>query len=256
MPWLLVVALLLAGCPAPQRYAVERSDLDCERATRVVRRTLLTLGYTITRMSEPGGSTTGVVAGSRTLPDGSTHRGSVRIRCGAAGVEVQPVEDQLLPGDFEFSRSFRYSFISLVQRPDVEVPRVEEGLQLLVERIDPFAQRLDLGAEATRDGAVLVRVTLRNATDRRVALAAAALTLVAADGTPVAPVAEEGLGAVLAPGPPADRVRAELLRRVEVPSKQTVVRFVVYPAGTYGDARVSVEDVETGETEGFFVAVQ
>ncbi len=70
------------------------------------------------------------------------------------------------------------------------------------------------------------------------------------------PIAESGLGTALAPGPGAERVRAELLRRLEVPPRQTAVRFAVYPAGSYGEARVGVQDVETGETEGFFVAVQ
>ena len=256
MQWLLVVAALLAGCPAPRQYAVQRTDVECERAARVVRRTMLTLGYTVTRMTEPTYASTGLVAGTKALPDGSTHSGAVRIRCTATGVEVQPVEEGLVPASYEFSRAFRYSYISLAQRPDVETPRVAEGVQLLVEAIDRFAQRLDLGSEATREGAVLVRVTIRNGTDRAVALAPDGVVLGGTGGTSRTPIAESGLGAVLQPGPGAERVRAELLRRLEVPPRQTAVRFAVYAAGSYGEARVGVQDVETGETEGFFVAVQ
>src|SRR5262249_57150053 len=82
------------------------------------------------------------------------------------------------------SRGFDYSFTSLVQRPDVENPRVESGVQVLVQMVDMYQARLDFGGEAVSRGDVLVRLTVRNATDRAVAVGRDRLTLVTAHRTP------------------------------------------------------------------------
>src|SRR5262249_13265447 len=146
------------------------------------RRTLVEMGYTITDLIEPKGATPGFVSGTKRTPDGHTTKGSVRIACSGAGVELRPIEDSLV-SSFEFSRGFDYSFTSLVQRPDVETPRVEAGVQVLVQVVDSYQARLDLGGEAARGGNVLVRLTVRNGTDRAVAVDQARLTLVTAGGT-------------------------------------------------------------------------
>jgi hypothetical protein len=44
--------------------------------------------------------------------------------------------------------------------------------------------------------------------------------------------------------------------RLEVPARSTAVRFLIYPAGAYREARVDVEDVETKEHDGFVTPVQ
>lgn len=255
MRWLLVVTILLAGCPAPSRFAVQRPDLECTRATRVVRRTLVELGYTITAMVEASPARPGFVAGTKPAPNGGTERGRVSIRCSSRGVEVQPIEDELMP-NYEFSRKFGYSFRELVQRPDVETPRVEAGLQTLVESMDNYEARLDFGSNATQGGAVLIRVTIRNGTDRAVALDAAGLSLSGADGKPGMALTGAAFDGALVAGSAADRVRAERLDRVEVAPNSTAVRFAIYPPGRWTNAQISIEDVETGETEGFMTAVQ
>src|SRR5262249_37396844 len=188
-------------------------------------------------------------------PDGQTTTGSVSIRCSGAGAEVRPIEDSLLP-TFEFSRNFDYSFTSLVQRPDVETPRVESGVQVLVEVVDVYQARLDLGGEAVRPGNALIRLTVRNGTDRAVAVDTRRLTLVRADGASAQALAGPELDAALAAGPGADRVRRELLEKLEVRPRSTAFGFLVYPAGAYREARLAVQDVETGESDGFVTAVQ
>lgn len=247
---------LLAACPAPRQYAVQRSDVECERAARVVRRTLLTLGYTVTAMVEPSAAGPGMVAGSKTLPDGTVQTGTVRIRCTPAGVEVQPVEGELVPSDYQFSRAFRYSYISLAQRPDIETPRVAAGLQVLVEVVDRFAQQLDLGSPAVADGVVLVRVTVRNDSERPVMLAPEDFVLARPDGETALPLEPAEVEARLLPGPGAERVRGELLARTTIGPRRTLTRFAVFPAGAYREARIGITDAETEETEGFFVPVQ
>ena len=255
MRWLVVLAVVAAGCFAPRRYAVERPGLECDRAVRVVRRTMMQLGYTVTEMIQPKDQTPGLVQGTRTLKNGGVTTGRVRVVCNAGGADIQPIEDSLVP-DYEFSRAFGYSFKELVQRPDVETPVVESGVQVLVESLDKYGQRLDLGSEAVGSGNALVRLTVRNATDRSVAIDGSDLTLVAADGSTRQPLAAAAADAALVPGAGADRVRHELLGRLEVPPRTTAVRFVVFPPGPYREARVSVEDVETGESDGFVAPVQ
>jgi hypothetical protein len=249
------VAAVLAGCPAPRRYAVARPDLECGRSTRVVRKTLVQLGYTITEMVEASSQRPGVVGGTKPGPNGGTERGRVSIRCTAHGVEVQPIEDSLMP-NYEFSRKFGYSFREIVQRPDVETPRVEAGLQTLVESVDNYQARLDFGSNATQGDAVLIRVTIRNGTDRAVALDDAGITLSADAGTPGMALEGAAFDAALVAGPAADRVRAERLKHVEVAPNTTAVRYAIYPPGRWTSAQVSIEDVETGETEGFVTKVE
>ena len=255
MRWLLVVAVVAAGCFAPRRYAVDRPGLECDRAVRVARRTMMELGYTVTEMIQPKDQTPGLVQGTRTLKSGGVTTGRVRIVCNAGGADIQPIEDSLVP-DYEFSRAFGHSFRELVQRPDVETPVVESGVQVLVESIDKYGQRLDLGSEAVGSSTVLVRLTVRNATARAVAIDGSRLTLVAADGATRQPLDASAADAALVPGAGAERVRRELLGRLEVPPRTTAVRFVVFPPGPYREARVSVEDVETGESDGFVAPVQ
>jgi hypothetical protein len=213
------------------------------------------LGYTVTEMIQPKDLTPGLVQGTKTLKSGGATTGRVRVACNAAGAEVQPVEDSLVP-DFEFSRGFDYSFRELVQRPDVETPVVESGVQILVESVDKYGQRLDLGGDAVGSGNTLVRVTVRNATDRAVSLEGSGLTLVAADGASREPLTGTAVDAALTPGAGGDRVRRGLLTKLRVAPRTTAVRFLVYPPGPYREAHVSVEDVETGESDGFVAPVQ
>lgn len=255
MRWVALIAVVTAGCFASKQYAVQRPGLECERAIRVARRTLDTMGYTVTEMVEPKERTPGVIAGTKRLPDGRVTTGRVRIVCNAGGADLQPIEDSLV-SSYEFSRGFGYSFKSLVQRPDVETPYVEAGVQVLVESLDVYEQRLDLGGAAVRGGNALIRVTVRNGSDRAVAISESGVTLGGSSGAPVQPLTGSAADAALETGPGGDRVRRELLGRLEVHPRTTAVRFLVYPPGTYRDARIDVEDVETGESDGFVTRVE
>jgi hypothetical protein len=252
--WLLA-ALLLAGCPTPRQYREVRPGLSCERATRVAYRTLQTLGYTVDEVVVANPERAGVVGGKKTLPDGSTTGGRVVITCDGQGAKLDPVEDALLP-NYEFSRAFGYSFKALVQRPDVEVPEAGSDLEVLVHVVTSQEAILDLGGVPTAGGAILTRATVRNHTDRAVAIDPARIELAPATGDPAPPLAGEALAAALASGPAGDKVRAEPLVAGRVAPRTTVTGFLVYPPGAYREARISIEDVETGETEGFVAPVQ
>jgi hypothetical protein len=196
----------------------------------------------------------GLITATRPDAEGS---GSVRvvIRCDARGAVIQPVESQLLP-DYDFSRLFGYSFTALAQRPDVETPRAGKGLEVQVRVVRPYEATLDLGGVPTQGTALLVRVTVRNQTERAVAVDPVRLELVPAQGESVAPLGGPALAAALAPGPAGQRVRDEQLRDGRIAAGATVVGYLLYPDGEYREARVAIEDVETEETEGFVTPVQ
>jgi hypothetical protein len=255
MRWVSILAAVLLGCPPPAQYAVDRPGLPCDRAARVARQTLVTLGYQITELSEPSVQQAGAVGGRKTMPDGSSRAGRVLIRCSAQGAVLQPVEEGFAPS-YEFSRAFGYSFKSLVQRPEVETPWKSTGLQVLVQALDPFEQRLDLGAVATVGDAVPVRVTVRNDTDRKVRLNVPRLSLVDTQGGSKEPLAAAALAGALAQNSAGERVRAELFAMTPIAARETRIGFVVFPAGSYREARVSIEDVETEESEGFLAPVE
>lgn len=255
MRWLLVVALLATGCPTPKQYREVRPGLSCERATRVAYRTLQELGYTVTELVPATPETDGSIVGTKTRRDGKLTTGRVRIECDAEGAELIPIEDSIAP-DYEFSRAFGYSFKSLVQSPDVEVPRAEQGLEVLVDALTVHDAVLELGGPATVGGAVPVRVTIRNHTDRAVAVDPRRVDLVGPDGEPTPPLAGQALEQALAPGAGGARVRQEPLPARRVGPRTTLTGFLVYPPGEYREAQINIEDVETGETEGFVAAVQ
>ena len=257
MRWLvLVLAVVSWGCPAPAKYAVDRPGLDCSRATRVAHKTMTALGYTITELYEPSVTRSGAIGGTKTMPDGTTKTGRVIITCSAQGAILRPVEGAVIPGDYEFSRAFGYSFNTLVQRPDVETPWKSSGLQVLVQTLDPFKARLDLGDVATVGDAVPVRVTVRNDTDRKVRLEASRLSLVDADGTSREPLAGGALAGALANNAAGQRVRSDLFGPKPIAARETRIGFLVFPPGKYKEARVSIEDVETEESDGFVTPVE
>jgi hypothetical protein len=253
---LLLVLAVLFGCPAPSRYAVERAGLGCDRATRVAYRTLTTMGYTVTNLVPASPAQRGVLTATKPSAEGGEAT-SVRVlvSCDGQGAVLQPVEEGLAP-NYDFSRGFGYSFTTLVQRPDVETPQAAVGLQVRVEALTPQEGLLDLGAVPTIGGAVLVRVTIRNETDRAVAVDPARIELVPADGASATALSGGALAAALAPGGAGERVRAEQLRKARIAPHTTATGFLVYPPGTYREARIGIEDVETEEAEGFVTPVE
>ena len=255
MRWPVVLAAMALGCPAPSRYAVVRPGLSCERATRVAFRTLTELGYTVTDMVPAQADQPGAITAEKPRPEGGVDRPRVKISCDAVGASLQPFEDAIFP-NYEFSRAFDYSFTALVQRPDVEEPRAARGLEVLVQVLTAGQALLDLGGVPTVGGAVPVRLTVRNNTDRTVALDPARLDLVSAEGTAAAPLAGSELAAALATGPAAERLRAEIFASRRVAPHTTVFGFLVFPPHVYREARIGIEDVETEETEGFVAPVQ
>ena len=257
MRWVFFLLLALPACPAPHQYAVVRPGLTCDRATRVGRRTLLEIGYKVTALVPATAEHPGEITGTKTLADGTSTTGRVRIRCDANGAQLQPVEESLTP-TYEFSRAFDYSFKALVEMPesDFETPRAARGLEVQVHVVRPDEALLDLGGVPVGPDAVVVRVTIRNNTDRTVSIDPARLDLVPGDAPAAGPLAGSALATALSAGPAAERLRAERLTGQRVRPHTTVKGYLVYPRAQYREAQVAIEDVETEESEGFVTPVE
>jgi hypothetical protein len=247
--------VVLAGCPAPRRSAVERPGMPCERGTRLAYDTMQQLGYTVTEAVEATRAAPGRVLGTKRRPDGTIDHALVRVTCEANGVVLQPVEGNLVP-TFEFSRGFGYSAKALAKQPVAE-RAVESGrLEVTIEAIDVPLATLDLGGWPMASEDVLVRVTVRNGTDRPVVAESSSVQLLASTGEPVEALQGTALAASMGAGNAAATVRAGLLARTRVEPGTKIQRFLVFPPGRYAEARVALEDVETGEADGFQVPVR
>lgn len=251
-----LMLLFAMGCPAPGQYMVLLPGEQCPRATRLAFRSMTELGYRVTGVVEPTPVSPGRVDGVKRGTDGKEVRSSVRIKCDPEGVRMQPVEGALVPSDYDFSRSFGYSVKTLAKMPDVEAPSGAEALEVLLQQLDDPSMRLDLGGNALAEPATLVRVTVRNHTDRAVLVEAGRITLVTDGGDFVRPLSGAQSVASLGGNAAAAKVRGALLERSRVSAGQTVQRYLVFPPGAYTDAQVSIEDVETGESDGFVVPLQ
>jgi len=254
--WLALTLVVLAGCPAPRRYAVEQPGMPCERGTRLAYDTMQQLGYTVTEVVEATRAVPGRILGTKRRPDGTIDRAVVRVTCEASGVVLQPVEGDLVP-TFEFSRGFGYSAKALAKQPVAE-GTVESGrLEVTIEAIDVPLATLDLGDWPMTSEDVLVRVTVRNGTERPVVAEPSSVRLLAPTGEPVEALQGAALAASVGAGNAAATVRAGLLlARTRVEPGTKIQRFLVFPPGRYAEARVALEDVETGEADGFQVPVR
>jgi hypothetical protein len=251
---LVLWAVVGVGCSAAI-YSLERPGLPCDRALRVTHRTLVAMGYSVNEMVPPGENGVGVVGGTKVGPAGKMVSGRVQIRCTGQGVTLQPIEGGPF-SEFDFSRGFNYSFREVVQRPDQEEPAKAAGLQVLVERLDRYQSQLDLGGSPTTGETVPVRITVRNHTDRAVTIDPAGFRLTPSSGTSTNALAGDALAQAFATGAPADRVRRDLLTRTNVAARASLTRFLVFPPGQYREAQISIEDAETGESEGFVAPVE
>lgn len=253
---LLLLLALAVGCPAPGLYMVELPGEPCARATRLAYRSMTELGWTVTNVVEATPASAGKVEAVRATPGGGEERASVRIQCGAAGVRMQPAEGALVPTDYEFSRAFGYSVKTLAKQPDTQAPTEASGLEVLLERIDGPRARVELGGPVLAADAVLVRVTVRNHSDRAVIVEGGRITLVGDQGEAAGPLVGGALAAAIGAGAAANDVRGRLLARETVSAGDTAERFLVFPPGAWADGQVAIEDPETGESDGFVVPLQ
>src|SRR5262249_55576094 len=98
--------------------------------------------------------------------------------------------------------------------------------------------------------------TVRNHTDRAVAVDPAHIDLVPEDGEAAGPLTRQAFTGALVPRAAGERVREQRLAGGRVDPHATMTGYRPYPAANYREARIAIEDVETGETEGFVAPIQ
>ena len=132
-----------------------------------------------------------------------------------------------------------------------------------------FGAKLDFALDLAADGILPVRVTINNASTRSYSLDPDDVALIQRDGTRVHPLpidevvervaAAERAKSDGAPATPSDsagnaqRLRDRLLRTRAVSANQQLSGYLYFPLGTYTKGRVTLEDQESEEAEGFVV---
>jgi hypothetical protein len=250
MPWRCLLLVLAIGCSGSGQYMVLLPGEQCPRATRLAFRSMTALGYRVTGVVEPSPVRAGRVDGVKRRADGTEARSRVRIECDAEGVRMQPVAEALLPSSDqlgEFGRTFKESVTTLAALPDREAESGAGALEVSMHR---------LGKPGLAGAGTLVRITVQNDTDRDVLVECDRIMLVTTGGDFTHAISGGALEAVVGSGRATAKVRGALLDRVRVPGRDTMQRYLVFPAGSYRNAQVSVKDVETGESDGFVVPLQ
>jgi hypothetical protein len=270
-------ALLLAGCTLPvNQYALHKQALTCEEANTYAYRTLQNLGYTVTALEPAAPGQPGRVHGSRDVKSYGVHTVTVVVKCNGHTADVNASEDGKFLGQVDFKRAFYLSFTSSVSMAAADAAAAASGqrapsagLQVLLKPVRGLAAKLELGLDLAAAGVLPVHVTLSNGTARVYTLDPTEdIVLAKADGTRVRPmrVAEVARAVVAVPGTspapgshPTDtaavrrRLKAQQLSTHAVAAHQIIKGYLFFPLAPYVKGRVSLEDRQTEETEGFVV---
>ncbi|MBI3781781.1 MAG: hypothetical protein HY270_00095 [Deltaproteobacteria bacterium] len=276
----LLLTLLVASCAAPARqYDIRGRPLSCEQANAAAVRTLQVLHFTLTAVEPAVVGARGSVRGSRN-EDGAEQTVRVDVTCNGQNTDLVVTEESRLISSIELKRAFFLAFDAVLSAQEQE--RVEakaeaarplaqkrnKGLHVRLHPIPGPGSRLDLGVDVSQASILPVRISIVNSTARSFRFEASDIVLLRQDGKRVQAIGPEAAAAsVVAPNHSAvndgqaavspDSVRSALvghaLRAGTVAADQTLEGFLYFPAGEYVKGRAAFEDVESEETEGFFV---
>jgi len=272
--------LVLAACVPPVRqYEIRNERLTCEQANQYSYRTLQSMGFTITQFEPAVAGQSGTLRGTR--DNRGTQKVTVRITCDGGNADIIASDDGAFLGQLEFKRGFFLAFSGTasqaaisesVARDEAQRPLEQKrtkGLQVLIEPVHGLGSKLDFDLDLAAGGVLPVRLTVVNASTRTYRLDPSDVALAQADGTRVRPLPvsvaaqrvadalrQKGSGSE-APAPDATQIAqrfgAQLFTAKTVTSNQTIKGYLFFPLGDYTKGRVSVEDEETEESEGFVV---
>lgn len=270
----------VVGCTPPIRqYDLRNQTLTCEQANEYSLRTLQAMGFTITAFEPAAVGRPGALRGSR--EERGTQNVTVVVTCTGAAATIDASEDGKLFGQLEFRRGFYLSFtavasqvavIAAAAREEAQRPlqeKREKGLHVLLEPVQGLAAKLDFDLDLAAASVLPLQVTINNATSRTYNFDPADIALIQKDGTRVHPMPVEAAAqrvadaqrqkeaapdsAPLDRGEVTQRLRGRLLISHSVSANQTVKGYLFFPLAPYVKGRVSLEDQESEETEGFVV---
>jgi hypothetical protein len=277
---LCVLSTALSCTPPIRQYALKDQKLTCARTNDYSYRTLQSMGFAISAFEPAAVGRPGTIHGSR--QERSVQNVTVTITCPSDGTaDIDASEDSRLLGQIEFKRGFYMAFTSVAaQAAVIEAAAREEaqrplerkqakGLRVFLQPVAGQGAKLDFALDLAADGVLPVRVTINNASARTYSLDPDDVALIQGDGTRVHPlsvdevvervVAAEGAKSDGAPAAPtgsadiAQRLRDRLLRTRTVSANQQLSGYLYFPLGTYSKGRVTLEDQESEEAEGFVV---
>jgi hypothetical protein len=273
-----VVLITVAACTPPIRqFDLNNQALSCEQANEYAFRTLQAMGFTITALDAATVGHAGKLRGTREERN-ATQDVTVGVTCTGRSAAVDASEDGKVLGRVDFKRAFYLSFTATaaqtavaasVAREEAQRPpekRKTKGLQVLLEPVRGLGAKLDFDLDLAAAGVLPVRVTINNASTQTYNVDPGDIVLVQKDGTRVRPMSvvaavqrvadtarQQGAAAPPDSAEVTRRLEAHVLSGHSVSANETVKGYLFFPLAPYVKGRVSLEDRESEETEGFVV---
>jgi hypothetical protein len=270
----------LSCTPPVRQYDLKNQKLTCVQANEYAFHTLQSMGFAISAFDPAAVGHTGTIHGSR--QEREVQNVTVNIIClsdGTANIDAS-VDSQLF-GQVDLKRGFYMAFTGVAAltaireaaaREEAQRPleqKKEKGLRVLLQPVAGQGAKLDFALDLEVAGILPVRVTINNASARSYNLDPDDVVLIQRDGTRVHPLpideVVERVGATERAKPdgaaatPTDnaaitqRLRDRLLQTRAVSANQQLSGYLYFPLGTYTKGRVTLEDQESEEAEGFVV---
>ena len=279
--WLLYVLSTALSCTPPVRqYGLKNQRLTCVQANEYAFHTLQSMGFAVSAFEPAVVGRSGTIHGSR--QERGVQNVTVTITCLSDGTaNIDASQDSQLLGQVDLKRGFYMAFNGVAAQTAIreaaareEAQRTleqkkEKGLRVLLQPVAGQGAKLDFALDLAADGILPVRVTINNASARSYSLDPDDVVLIQRDGTRVRPlpideVAErvaaaeraKSDGAAATPTDSAaiaQRLGDRLLRTRAIPANQQLSGYLYFPLGTYTKGRVTLEDQESEEAEGFVV---
>ncbi|MBI3783128.1 MAG: hypothetical protein HY270_06990 [Deltaproteobacteria bacterium] len=251
--WLLGLCVSLLsttfGCAARQ-VRLAQKGMTCTEAENLAVVAVQKMGYKVKETTRPSAAGPGSVKGEREIATGNVHRVLVQVLCTSLGAEVEAKAESGMLDDLNFANQFKEAFDTAaeVKKPAREPSRTGVDVLLSPER----AAGGDLGIDLSGTGIMPVFIRITNHSPRRYRFKVAEVVLQHADRTRVhsLPWSE-----VAAKAPPAsvDTLQAKLAKDADLKPGEALSGYLYFPFAGYANARVTLEDVESKEDEGFFI---
>lgn len=245
-----LVGLVAALQACAARYVrIDEKGMTCIEAHQVSIDAVRKMGYSIQEVTKPTPGVPGIVTGERSLGS-STSRVMVHVFCTSLGAQIEAKADGGALDNLSFQGEFKKSFntASTVKAPVREV--AEAGVDVLISVLrsnDP-----EFGIDLSDSGALPVRVRITNRTARVYRFRASAVVLQTADDQRVSALRAAQVTAKL-PAADASALEGKLVHDATLEPGDAISGYLLFPFGGYSRARVTLDDVESEETEGFSI---
>lgn len=241
---------VVLGASCAGRYVrIEEKGVPCGEAQQIAVGTVQRLGYTIAEVTQAQPGTPGVVVGERQLGT-RTARVLVQVFCTTLGAEIQAKAEGQGLENLDFAGQFEKTFAAVASARPTPRPMAESGVDVAVVLERPSANGLEVDLSSA--GVLPARVRVVNRTQRRYRLHADGVVLQTFQGSRVQPLGLADVAQIL-PVEKREAATAKLLRDIVLQPGAEVDGYLLFPFGSYARARVTLEDLENEESEGFTI---